>query len=65
MVRRRKTWRQPTPIMQLIAIKSNVDGHRLNCVERLITPEKFELKFCEFLDELEELMFFIELGRWS
>jgi len=64
-MKKRETWRQPTPIVQLTVVNMSIQGHMHNFREGIIPHEKYLARLEEYVQELDELTFFIELGRWK
>jgi hypothetical protein len=61
----RLNWKQPTPVMQLTAIRASIEGHFSNWCDGIISTKKFRERMDFFLEELSELEPYLEKGEWT
>ena len=57
-------WRQPTPMMQLVALIGSFEGHKSNHEEGIVTDTQY-IRYCDdHIGQLFNLRPFVEQGRW-
>jgi hypothetical protein len=61
---RNKKFKQPTPAMQLTAIRSSLEGHLTNVEEGFSSTQKLLLVVEEHLKLIEDLEPHLKLARW-
>ncbi len=59
-----KAFKQPTPAMQLTAIRSSLEGHLTNVEEGFSSTQKLLLVVKEHLKLIEDLEPHLKLARW-
>jgi len=57
-------WRQPTPLMQLIALTGSMEGHKCNHTEGIISDSYYCRQLDDHVDQLVNLQPFIKQGKW-
>jgi hypothetical protein len=57
-------WKQSTPLMQLRAILANVAGNAMNHDDKIINDQKFINITKLHIDELMNLLPYVEQGHW-
>ena len=60
----RDSWKQPTPLMQLLTIRSGFEGHFDNWCDSIISDGKFGERTRLFIKEIAELEKYLEKGEW-
>lgn len=57
-------FKQPTPVMQLIALTGSFEGHAANLEEGIITELQFCRSMADHIKMLVNLTPFVEQGHW-
>jgi len=57
-------FKQPTPVMQLTALRSSLEGHWSNWEDDNITSEKLAAVVAIHLEDLQALEPHLEAGKW-
>jgi len=64
-MKKRDTWKQPTPLMQLISVIGSMEGHFSNWSENIISNDIYLEHGLDGYEELRELIPFVDNGSWE
>lgn len=57
-------WKQPTPQMQVVAIRNSVEGDFSNYKEGIISMKEYLKRLYDYGKQMDRLNYFLVQGHW-